>query len=220
MVLVRTDGYVHRNAAGHFTPTTLGPQAVKNLIEKRNARFIIAINEWVSAQLSPRRYVELGHRLINACKTTGEDPVQMLRKAANDHIPVNPSSQAASTSNVLTAPGVVPDAESRPSVETIIAEIESQESYKSQILFRRVFDVRPARWGTLDRVLPEPITQALQDARNVTRFYTHQAHAINSFWRGRNVIVSTATASGKSIIYQVRNPFVSSTHKDPQRAGA
>jgi hypothetical protein len=35
----------HRNAAGYFTPTTLGPQAVKKLVEKRNTRFIIAINE-------------------------------------------------------------------------------------------------------------------------------------------------------------------------------
>jgi DEAD/DEAH box helicase domain-containing protein len=86
----------------------------------------------------------------------------------------------------------------------VINDIEAQESYRSQILFRRVFDSRPVRLGTLDRVLPEPIVQALLDARNVTGFYTHQAHAINSFWKGRNVIVSTATASGKSIIYQVR----------------
>jgi len=139
----------------------------------------------------------------------------MLQKAGKDHIPVNPSSHATSASNALTAstaPTVVPTAESRPSIESVIAEIEAQESYKSQILFRRVFDARPAQWGTLDRALPEPIIQALQDARNVTGFYRHQAHAINAFWKGRNVIVSTATASGKSIIYQVESFLVIHPH--------
>lgn len=147
---------------------------------------------------------------MNACGKSGEDPIEMLQKAGKDHIPVNPSAHkpvpTTSTSEALSAlasPSKVPTPETRPSIESIIEDIEEQESYKDQILSRRVFDSRVARLAPLDRELPVTIMQALREARGVTGFYTHQAQAINSFWKGRNVIVSTATASGKSIIYQV-----------------
>lgn len=43
----------------------------------------------------------------------------------------------------------------------------------------------------------------LKSSQNVTRFYTHQTAAINALRDDKHVIVSTGTASGKSIIYQV-----------------
>lgn len=51
--------------------------------------------------------------------------------------------------------------------------------------------------------LPDSISKGLRDARGITRFYSHQAAAINAIADGKHVIVSTATASGKSVIYQV-----------------
>lgn len=171
----------------------------------------MAVNECVhscSALQSTCRLMFI-RRLITACRTTGEDPVQMVQKAGKDHIPVNPSAHhstpaASQALASLGAPARVPSPKSRPSIVSIIEDIESQESYKSQILMHRTFDPRTPRWASLDRDLPTEIDQALKEARGVTGFYTHQAQAINSFWKGRNVIVSTATASGKSIIYQVR----------------
>ena len=56
----------------------------------------------------------------------------------------------------------------------------------------------------LDSPLSETIEQALRDARKICSLYTHQVAAINALARGKNVIVSTSTASGKSVIYQVR----------------
>jgi replicative superfamily II helicase len=44
---------------------------------------------------------------------------------------------------------------------------------------------------------------ALQGSRKITSLYSHQAAAIDAIARGKNVIVSTSTASGKSVIYQV-----------------
>jgi DEAD/DEAH box helicase domain-containing protein len=147
-------------------------------------------------------------RLILACRETKEDPVAMLQRAGADHIPVNPSAPKASTSasTALTAeagPSNVPSATARPSIVSIIGDLELQDSYRNQIVSRRVFDDRAARWGTLDRALSQNIVEALHVARGVTGFYMHQAEAINGFWQGRHVIVSTSTASGKSIIYQV-----------------
>jgi hypothetical protein len=45
---------------------------------------------------------------------------------------------------------------------------------------------------------------ALRDARKITTLYTHQANAIAALSQGKDVIVSTSTASGKSVIYQAR----------------
>ncbi|KAF8316647.1 P-loop containing nucleoside triphosphate hydrolase protein [Clavulina sp. PMI_390] len=195
------------NSAGYYAPSSLTPQQVKNLIEKRNARFITAVNECIFSHPKTAK--------------TGEDPVLMLQKAGQDHIPINPAIQVApppsaafltphsspskSASQALrmsVSPTKVPSAATRPSIVSIIDEIESQDSYKEQILSRRVFDERKGRWGQLDRELPKEVEVALKEARSVEGFYTHQADAINAFWKGKNVVVSTATASGKSIIYQ------------------
>lgn len=45
---------------------------------------------------------------------------------------------------------------------------------------------------------------SLKDARKIQMLYLHQVLAIHALRLGKNVIVSTGTASGKSIIYQVR----------------
>lgn len=60
------------------------------------------------------------------------------------------------------------------------------------------------RVGSLAVPLTSTIIGALQKARNITSLYTHQVNAIDALQKGKNVIVSTSTASGKSIIYQVR----------------
>ena len=69
-----------------------------------------------------------------------------------------------------------------------------------------MFEERPAQYGKLNRPLSQDLTQALEEARGVTSFYTHQADAINALWNGKHVVASTSTASGKSIIYQVPVP--------------
>jgi DEAD/DEAH box helicase domain-containing protein len=44
---------------------------------------------------------------------------------------------------------------------------------------------------------------ALKDTRNIRMLYSHQVSALRALAKGKNVIVSTSTASGKSVIYQV-----------------
>jgi DEAD/DEAH box helicase domain-containing protein len=57
--------------------------------------------------------------------------------------------------------------------------------------------------AALDLPLSHRISEAIFKARNVQSLYSHQASAINAIRRGRHVVVSTSTASGKSMIYQV-----------------
>ncbi len=49
---------------------------------------------------------------------------------------------------------------------------------------------------------------ALKHSRKIAEFYIHQTAAIDAIRQGKHVIVSTSTASGKSVIYQV-SVFVS-----------
>lgn len=66
--------------------------------------------------------------------------------------------------------------------------------------------------GDLSRSISAELTDALYSARGISRVYSHQAKAINDLWNNKHVIVSTSTASGKSLIYQL--PVIDALEKD------
>ena len=70
---------------------------------------------------------------------------------------------------------------------------------------------RPARYGDLDNSLPKALARLLEN-KGIHRLYSHQAEAINWLSEGRNVIISTSTASGKSLCYHL--PALSSLLTD------
>ncbi|KAJ7090229.1 P-loop containing nucleoside triphosphate hydrolase protein [Mycena belliarum] len=160
-------------------PPSLTPAAMKKLIEKRNQRYTEAVNELILAT------------------DASEDAVALLKAAARDHIPINPLEP--SSWPALT----IPEPVDRSSISEIVTEIMRQSWYSDQIVARRTFDAKIGQIGTLNLTLSDPILQALRKSRNISSFYTHQAAAINAIKLRKHVIVSTPTASGKSIIYQV-----------------
>ena len=64
------------------------------------------------------------------------------------------------------------------------------------------FRAQPARFGSVPLPLPAALVSALAQ-RGVGQFFTHQAAAITAVHEGANVVVATATASGKSLCYTV-----------------
>jgi DEAD/DEAH box helicase domain-containing protein len=58
----------------------------------------------------------------------------------------------------------------------------------------------PSRWGETPASFPKEVRQALA-RRGISRLYAHQVEALEKILRGDQVIVSTPTASGKSLIY-------------------
>ncbi len=66
---------------------------------------------------------------------------------------------------------------------------------------------RAARPATAPPDLTEPVTDRLR-ARGVDALWSHQAAAVEALRAGRNVVVATGTASGKSLCYQL--PIVDS----------
>ncbi|KAJ3762940.1 DEAD/H helicase [Lentinula raphanica] len=176
----------------NLLPATRTLAATKKLIEKRNDRFIKAVNE-----------------LLAAVSST-DDPVSLLQAAAREHIPIDPAHLKDNPSTDETAHMPIPNSEDRASIDDILIELQEQQWYKDQIVERRTVD---AREGNLDPPLSPSIQKALQSSRNITSLYSHQTNAISALASGKDVIVSTSTASGKSVIYQV--PLLMLLEKDP-----
>lgn len=170
---------------------TLNAIATQKLVKRRNDCFCTAIDA-----------------LITRCDGP-EEAVALLRSAGEEHVPVDPSEQAKQDSGPL----VVPDSASRPSIEEIVKEVMTQDWYQAQARVRRVFDPREPSLATLDPEPSQSIQEALLAARNINTFYSHQALAINAVYNGKSVIVSTSTASGKSVVYQV--PILRFLEQDP-----
>ncbi len=70
-------------------------------------------------------------------------------------------------------------------------------------------DARYAPWPDLI----DPRLRAALEARGISQLYTHQAHALALALEGRSVVVTTPTASGKTLCYNA--PVLSTILADP-----
>ncbi len=95
--------------------------------------------------------------------------------------------------------------------DLFIEHLKSLPSYQGQICHVEHIPPREARYGFLDRPLPDPLRRALQ-ASGISELYTHQATAIKTVRDGHHVAVTTSTASGKTLCYNL--PIVESLHND------
>ncbi|KAF2836005.1 P-loop containing nucleoside triphosphate hydrolase protein [Patellaria atrata CBS 101060] len=160
-----------------------------NLIDKRNRKFTSAVNAF-----------------LNDCAEQNVDAFEKLQEETVQNIPL-PSDSGAGTpgpfQNRAKLPTTIP--QERKSIPEIIAEIRTLEWYTGQIVpdGHRVFDPQPPIYGELKFELSQNLVNALYNTRNITQLYAHQAEAINNLYDGHNVIISTSTSSGKSLIYQI-----------------
>ncbi|KAK8431782.1 hypothetical protein IWX49DRAFT_607613 [Phyllosticta citricarpa] len=159
-----------------------------NWIEKRNTKFKSAVNQF-----------------LNDCAEQEVDPVSKLLDEYVSYLPI-PSKSRSTTpgpSDKSKLPSIIPS--ERKSIPEIVAEIKSLEWYTNQIVpdGHRVFDPQPPIYGDLKFELSQNLVNAMYNTRNITQLYAHQAEAINNLHDGHNVIVSTSTSSGKSLIYQI-----------------
>src|SRR5206468_10056170 len=83
-----------------------------------------------------------------------------------------------------------------------LARLQQSEPYRGQLADCRRLPRRPARYAALAEPLPAPLADALAE-QGIPRFYTHQAAAIDVARAGRHFTVVTATASGKTLCFNV-----------------
>lgn len=167
--------------------------SMMKLINKRNFKFEQAVLE-----------------LLAACKAKDEDPVQLLIDAAHDHVPLNPETATRTEGDTpqkkrIRLEFLMKNPEHRPSVADVIEEMKIAPWWKDQIVpgGHKVFDERPAKTGELKYLLSQAVVNALYATHGIEHFYAHQAEALNALHEQKNVIVSTSTSSGKSLIYQL-----------------
>lgn len=86
--------------------------------------------------------------------------------------------------------------------EYFLNSLKSHHTYDGQIVHIEHIQPRKASYAGLDK----PLTGALQnclDEHGLTSLYSHQAEAINKAREGKNVVVATPSASGKTLCYNI-----------------
>ncbi|KAK6361007.1 hypothetical protein TWF730_007122 [Orbilia blumenaviensis] len=175
---------------------------VLRVISKRNDRFNLAVDNFLTEcsakSLDPVEEISLRQQIYTPSKGTG--------------IENNKDSELLGKPQSIFA-GIPQD---RESITQILEEITTGlDNYKNQIVpnGHLRFPAQDPRYGNLDFPLSQILVDALYNVKNITRFYSHQASALNNIFHGENVVVSTSTSSGKSIIYQI--PFLHRLQDDP-----
>jgi DEAD/DEAH box helicase domain-containing protein len=90
--------------------------------------------------------------------------------------------------------------------------LRGRPDYQGQIVHTRFLPARDPRFGTLERPLHPRLEPWLKE-RGIERLYLHQAAAIDAARRGSHVAVTTPTASGKTLCYNL--PVLDALLVDP-----
>jgi DEAD/DEAH box helicase domain-containing protein len=98
------------------------------------------------------------------------------------------------------------------STEDAIAALLADPSVQPLIAAHRVLDAAPPRHAPWPADIDPRLIEALR-RRSVEALYTHQAAAFDETRAGRNVIVVTPTASGKTLCYNL--PVLDAIARDP-----
>src|SRR5690554_3017150 len=87
-------------------------------------------------------------------------------------------------------------------VKGFLQEITSSPDYRGQICGEHIIPARPPCYGELAAPLPEELAASLK-AAGIEGLYSHQAAAVGLVRQGKNIVVVTGTASGKTLCYNL-----------------
>jgi DEAD/DEAH box helicase domain-containing protein len=96
--------------------------------------------------------------------------------------------------------------------EDFLNFIESQDFYRGQITHIETIPELKAEFDDLEKPLSKRLQRWL-DSKHI-RLWRHQVEAINNILEGKNTIIVTSTASGKSLCYNL--PVLNSILEDPK----
>ncbi len=95
-------------------------------------------------------------------------------------------------------------------VAKYIEYLKSIKGYKQQIVHVEEIPAQDAQYGKLEKPLPACLQSYLE--RKQIKLYSHQADAINKIRQGKNVVIVTPTASGKTLSFNL--PVFEALYKD------
>ncbi len=94
----------------------------------------------------------------------------------------------------------------------LLDHLRTNRDFISNVVAWERIPARPARYAPMSASVDPRLAAALR-ARGIEQLYAHQAEAIGAVERGENVVVATATASGKSLVYTL--PVLTRLAADP-----
>ena len=86
-------------------------------------------------------------------------------------------------------------------IDDFIKSIKRMSSYKKQIVHIEKIPPQEANFEELEKPLPDNLQTCLLNRK--IKFYSHQAEAINKARQGKNVVIATPTASGKTLAFNI-----------------
>lgn len=107
---------------------------------------------------------------------------------------------------LLTSPGaIIPGPMStlvQPSLDAFTDALAGDQRLGDELVHRAFLPGQSSRFAEVEPPLPAVLDTALT-MTGASRLWSHQAQAINAVRRGEDVLVTTPTASGKSLVFQV-----------------
>ena len=97
-------------------------------------------------------------------------------------------------------------------IHAAVRELERRAASSECLTAIRYFPAREARWADFPAWLHPRLADALR-RRGIARLYSHQAAALEAVHAGRNVVVVTPAASGKTLCYNL--PVLNRLLEDP-----
>ena len=97
-------------------------------------------------------------------------------------------------------------------IEQIIDLFRTDPNFRAGIVHWKTYPEQPPRYGQFPPRLDRRLIATLKN-RGIEQPYTHQSEAIEAILDGRDVVVVTPTASGKTLCYNV--PVVDAVLRDP-----
>lgn len=113
-----------------------------------------------------------------------------------------PGSPLKSARTLATQAQFAARPDERGPLADFVASLLASERFGRQVTHHRVMDSLPGEYADPRKPLSSAMLAVLERA-GIASLYSHQAHATDLVRAGRNVVVSTPTASGKSLIYNL-----------------
>ena len=87
-------------------------------------------------------------------------------------------------------------------MENILQRLKQDRRFQNQIEYHKHFPARPAVLEDVNQSLDEGLKSYLSNM-NITKLYRHQRQAIDEALAGKNTVIVTSTASGKTLCYNL-----------------
>lgn len=88
------------------------------------------------------------------------------------------------------------------SVETVLAKLKANPRFMENVTFRHTAPARVGVYEPIPAFLPSQLSSLLR-AKGIEKLYSHQAAALAAVQNGKDIVVVTPTASGKTLCYNL-----------------